>query len=482
MKTIANYSALATAAFAAMVVGCRTDKDILNDYEANLMRGDYAASLAEVTEKAEAGGDSEQMWRLLAAKLNYLRDDKVAAVAEFDRAEQVFARNDQTSVYAQAGTDALAMMTNDKAFAYDGGGLDREFTCIYRAIDFMSSGQSDLARVELNRAMQYQMNWLGDRRREIDAAAEKLEADIAKYESENKSQSSGRGEAVDKALADASFAGQIRSKCNFDPSVSGDLNQIAAADYMNVYALHLAGIFRWLAGDSDRNELRDAARYAGNSPTVQRDAFERSQSMAPHNQVWIYVEDGLCPCREEWRLDLPIVFIPFAGRYIQYAGMALPYLRYRLDAAHQWRVNGVEMPIAADVDKLVKGEFDVYFRGALKREITRTIVKVGVQVALGVTAENVSDRNTRLALEWSQVAAAVWAASVTAADLRSWTALPKTVRLARVERPADGRIQLQGDGQPPIEVVVPEGNTLIFVRKPSAAAPAVVKTAVFPNR
>ena len=85
---------------------------------------------------------------------------EVDAIAHFDRAERVLQRNDQMSVFAQGGEGALAMMTNDRAFSYDGGGLDRIFTCVYRGIDFLCTGNRDNARVEFNRAAQYQRNWL----------------------------------------------------------------------------------------------------------------------------------------------------------------------------------------------------------------------------------------------------------------------------------------------------------------------------------
>ncbi len=130
----------------------------------------------------------------------------------------------------------------------------------------------------------------------------------------------------------------------------------------------------------------------------------------------------------------------------------------------------------------MKMEFDVYFRGALAREITRTVVKAGVQVALGVVAENCRDNYTRIALKASQVAAAAWAASVTQADLRCWTGLPKKVYAMRVNRPADGRIAISGAGAPVAELTLPEGNSLVFVRKPSAQAPAVVKSVTMPLR
>ena len=67
------------------------------------------------------------------------------------------------------------------------------------------------------------------------------------------------------------------------------------------------------------------------------------------------------------------------------------------------------------------------------------------------------------------------AAAVTQADLRCWSGLPKKVFAMRVNRPADGRIVISGGGAPVAEATLPEGNSLVFVRKPSAQAPAVVK-------
>ena len=130
------------------------------------------------------------------------------------------------------------------------------------------------------------------------------------------------------------------------------------------------------------------------------------------------------------------------------------------------------------MDHLVRTEYDVYMRGALAREITRVIVKVGLQVALGATAANVRDDNTRLALELVQIGVAAWSATTTAADLRSWTALPKRVMAMRLDRPADGVVQVVAGGQS-IPVTVPPGNSLVFIRKPAPSAPPVVKTATF---
>ena len=465
--------------------GCRTTKEVLDDYELAVSTGQYTAPVQETSELAAKGDDSQLLWQLLAGGALYMADDRPGAKLMFDAAEDTFLKNDKASVFTQGGQGALAMMTNDRVFSYDGGGQDRIFTCLYKAIDFMASKNADSARVELNRVMGYQANWLYDRRRDIDAAAKKMEEDASAYVKQQQAQSEGdRSQQVNTVLQDSSFQSQIQGQCNFNPATSGNLDMLAPKDYMNLYAEHVAGVFRWLNGDSDLNYLRDVATLATGNAVAARDYTEMDRGVRPVNQVWIYVEDGLCPCREEWRIDLPIGLLPFAGNYVIYAGMALPYLRERTQGAINWSVvaDGQNLAMAqlANVDSLVKTEYDVYMRGALTREITRTIVKVGTQVALGIAADAAAQRSqgAYLSLKAAQLGVATWAATTTAADLRSWTALPKSVKVARVSRPADGRLQVMADGQA-IQLEIPPGNTMVFIRKPGPSAYPVVKMATF---
>lgn len=466
----------------AAVAGCRTTKDVLDDYERNVSLGNYSVATEEVAELAAKDDDSRLLWNLLAGTGFYLSGDKPRAISYFDVAEDAMQRNDQTSVFAQGGEGALAMMTNDRAFAYDGGGQDRIFACLYKAVDYMTQDKSEAARTELNRAGQHQENWLWQRKKDIAAAAQRLSEDAAAYEREKDVQIGDRDQQAASVIADASFSAQIRERCAFDPASSGNVDALSAADYTNLYAMHVAGVFRWLNGDGGSGLLDGAAALAPGNSVLADDAKAARSGARPANRVWIWVEDGLCPVREEWRVDLPLVLVPFAGRYVMYAGMALPYLRERSFGASAWSVNaaGASSPLAelADVDRLVKTEYDVYMRGALTREITRAVVKIGVQAALGAAADNSGNRDHAMALRLAQIGAATWAASTTAADLRSWTSLPKTVKVAGFARPADGVVDLVADGHS-YRLNVPEGNTLVFVRKPAPSAGPTFKMVTF---
>ena len=463
--------------------GCRTTKDVLRDYETNLSTGNYSGSTPELLELADKEDGSQLLWRLMAASsFHYMDSHETDAIRQFDLAESVLQKNDQTSVFAQGSEGAFAMLTNDRVFSYDGGGLDRIFTCVYRGIDFLCTDDRDNARVEFNRAAQYQRNWLYDRRKDIDEAAKKLESDATAYQKKQNTKEENPSEAVSTAMTDESFSTQIREKTGFDPATSGNLDTLPQSAYVNAYATHLTGVFRWINGDNGLDDLKLAAAVKPDIACATRDFAECEKNVNPTNQVWIWVEDGLCPVREEWRIDLPLVLIPYANKYILYAGMALPVLRERTCGATVWNavIGDTTVPFEEleNIDRLVRTEYDVFMRGALTREITRTLVRAGVQVGLGIAADQADDWKTKIALRATQVGVATWAVASTAADIRSWTALPKRVMAVRFDRPADGVVQLVADGQI-IPLTIPTGNSLVFIRKPAPLAQPVVKIVTY---
>ena len=443
---------LLSASVALVVTGCRTTADIYRDYEANVRRGDYRIQQAELSDKAAEKGNDQLMWQLMYSRLLYLDSANERNIQVLDLAEDTMYARDASPVYSQLGQGATAMIWNDCAFAYDGGGQDRIFTSLYKALSFMALGNVAGARTELNRAAQRQENWLVERQRDIAAAEARLNKDAAKYAKENNANTNETATAAANALADKTFSADIAKGTGYDPSTF-DANAIAQSAYWNTYAEHVRKVFRRCVGDEGRK---------------------------PKDKVWVYVEDGLCPFRSEWRIDLPLFLIPGLNRYVLYAGMALPTLNYRMPGANNYQVsvNGTEftpMTKLCDVDQLIKTEYDIYMSGALKREITRTIVKAGVQIACGVVAENVSDWKTKTALKGAQLAAAATAAASVKADIRSWNSLPKTVYMAEIDRPASGIVTIWADGEH-IPVSVSEGNSLVFVTKPDRYAKPVTRS------
>jgi hypothetical protein len=472
------------ALFAAFAIaGCRTVNDVIVDYRANISGGNYAAAAKEPAELAAEDGGDRLMWRLMAASAYDLAGDTDLALDNFDAAEDIMIENDNTSVFSQATSTAYAMMLNDRYFPYDGGGQDRIFTCLYKAIGYGSRSDFNAARTELNRAAQHQENWLWERRKDLAAADERLDKESAEYAKDKGNGAKDEGQsniAVQNAMKDGSFGNTIKEYFMFDIFTSGVLDELKPADYQNPYAAHVCGIFRWLNGDGDgRGYLSDARSLRPGNAFVSKDFSSCDKGWKPRNQVWVYVEDGLCPEREQQRIDLPLLLIPYAGRYVKYAGLCLPRLIERPAAASSWSANGQELQTLASVDALCKIEYDVYMRGAIKREITRTVVDVGVQVALGIAADNSSGMAHNI-LVASQYAVAAYSAAKRGADLRCWSTLPKTVYLARVPRPEDGVLEVKADGVSAVKVDLKPGNSMVFVRKPAAGAVPSVKVVTWP--
>ena len=427
------------------------------DYEANVLVGKFAEAAVEPAAKADEGGKDALCWQLHAAAAERLAGNNDEAVRRFDLAEDLFIDFEHRS---KAVDTTASMMTGDYILPYAGEGQDRVFTCLYKAIDFGVLGKPAAVRTELNRAMLHQQNWRAERSAEIAAADAKLERDARSYAQSNGARQptgSNAVSTVSRAFGDASFSAAIRANAGFDTARDGRLDLIADDDFTNAYLVRVNETFR---------------RYVGDSGSK------------PHDMVTVFVEDGMCPKREEWRIDLPTILIPWVNRYVQYAGMALPKLVYRNAAVTAYSVSGAgtcyPMVEIQDVDRLVKTEFDVYFRGALTREIIRAVARVGVQIALGAVRDSISDDNTRLALTLVQLGTAAYSFATTDADIRSWTTLPKKVYMLDLPRPADGVVTVNC-GLEQIRLNVQPGNTMVFVRKTSSAAPSVVKMFTLPN-
>ena len=83
--------------------GCRTTKQVLDDYEVALSTGQYATPVAETSELAAKADGSQLLWQLLAGAACYMADDRPKALSMFDAAEDAMHANDATSVFARGG-------------------------------------------------------------------------------------------------------------------------------------------------------------------------------------------------------------------------------------------------------------------------------------------------------------------------------------------------------------------------------------------
>lgn len=478
MKRIYSLAALFASLMFVLTACGPTVAEVMAMYDQDMADGTFSRSVPHMVEfiedDEEAEGEDHLLWRLLLAGAYAYQGKTDEAIKEFDFAEDRFLRNDREFSFMAATSGFLI---NERYFEFNGFGQDRIFTNLYKALNYAARNEKDKARTEFNRMMEHQENWLFIRRNEISKAAEKEEAAMGDAEDQEKAREAQAN--TSKILSNPSFFSLIQQHCKFDMRKSGNLDSLRPQDYQNAYITHICGIFRWLNGDGATNYLRDAAKLNPKNPILAADAKDATNGVAPKNTVWIYVEDGLCPSRREVRLDLPIALIPVAGNYVKYAGMALPALEPRPCAFRSYSIesaNGVApMTDLESIDRLMKTEYDVHMHGLIKREITRCLLKVAPQVAAGIAAQHAPNNYAQMAGQAVQLAAAAWARASTVADLRVWRYLPKRVLVQKVARPADGKIFITADRATKYELNVPEGNSIVWVRKPMTSTPPSIQ-------
>ncbi|MBO4288244.1 MAG: hypothetical protein J5985_08795 [Kiritimatiellae bacterium] len=470
-----------TAAFAGVLLagGCASTKNRLANYSQAVSLGQYERAEQIAAEK-EKDGDDGLCWKLHKGSALVLQTKFADAMTTLDAAEEGFLEIDQAAALKRGYDRSISVLSNDRFLPYSGTGQERIFCSLYKGLSCAALGNHDGARVELNRANEWQNSYLADRQREI-----------ANYEEQLAGESNGRkaarkDEIASTILRSPELGQSLQSSCGYMHDVSlsqGDvLASLAKADYYNTYAQHVRGVFRWLNGDNARNDLRGTYEMLPSSALASRDFAEYEAGTKPRGQAWIYVEDGLCPMRDQTVIHLPLGLLPWVRRYVLYTGIALPKLVYRPYASSQYSVHASGGSLALepimDTDRLCKAEFDVAFRGVLQREILRFSIKTALQVAAGVVAQNASHSKGGSILAASmflvQAGAAGWTAATVGADLRSWTGLPKRVFCQRVAFTPGETVTLQADARA-IPIPMPScENVVVVVRYPAQlSAPSI---------
>jgi hypothetical protein len=121
----------------------------------------------------------------------------------------------------------------------------------------------------------------------------------------------------------------------------------------------------------------------------------------------------------------------------------------------------------SEMGTVIRTEMKERFAGILTRAVTSAVIKAMLQ----------SEAVERFGPA-GQLGAFIFAAATTRADLRGWQAMPNHWQAARIDRPENGNLTLldnQGDVLGNIEIPQ-QPFTLVYVKRPTALAPATVIT------
>jgi len=331
----------------------------------------------------------------------------------------------------------------------------------FNAINYLATGNNDAARIELNRAADWQQNA------------------VARYAKEiQKEQNAIRKDAKKRGLEEQ--AGKVPDNVK---KAYADIENLAGYEnYQNPFTSHLRGIFLMTCGtdDGDRSNARfDLRQVVATNPdssiAVMDDlaTLENSQRYATPPVTWVYFMTGLAPELEEIRLDIPI---PVGD--VHYVSAAFPQMKLHDNYIHYLDVRGtdgtsIHSTELVSMDRVLGSEFRQRLPTIIMQEIISAAGKAAVTYALSHSNNNNNTAN----LAGSLVGILYQAAS-TSADLRSWRTLPKEVQLCRLATPEDGILYLTAEGGRDLGTltVVPHESNLVIVTMPTTEAltPAIM--------
>lgn len=423
MRCGVNGSKLLIPAVTLLACGCAAVRDYggeMAGVQSRYRSGDAggAARMASALAARHGGGQSGVLYQLEAGALARAAGDVAGSNGAFAAAEARIEAYDGRAVVSarDLGGAAAAVVANRNLAPYRGYGYDRIMLHGYKALNFLELGEVDAARVELRRAYERQQAVVAAHGREIARAKRELERRGGDW----------GGLPVGAASPVGSDALPVY------------------ADYVNPLVVWLDGVVHLAGRGTDleraRKSLRRVAGMLGEEGAAMvgedvAEAERRIGGRVARPTVWVLMESGLGPRRRESRIDLPVP----TGNGLVHVGVAVPQLVFQPDAqAVRVAAPGEEAGgvLLASMDAVVAQEFEHQQRLLLAHSALSLTAKAAAQVALRREFGDAGAVGGALLSMWT-----------TRADLRTWMALPKTFRLVRLARPANGRVTVTAGGE-----------------------------------
>ncbi len=389
---------------------------------------------------------------LEAAEAWRMDGDRARSIEHYDAAEMALG-DVESGVGRRAAGKIGAALVNETLATYVPSPAEAVMINYYKALTFWADGQTDLARVELNRA--------DDRTRR---AVERYAKEISEAQAEAARKKSNQ------TYDNPEVAGHIDSQF---PEMS---QWQPYAEFVVPPATYLQALFLGVSDvPSDREKSRELFERLGGivgaHPTLDADLSEiAGGGLCPtHDCIWVLVERGLGPELQERRFTYPV----FTDERVVAVQMALPALASRFDpmlASCEVRhgTESAECSPFATMDRVVQTEFSKRFPGIVTRAVVSSVVK-------GVAQDQAGRQGGLMGM---LIATAV-TAGITTADVRMWRSLPGDFTIARVKRSDDPNVTIQIAGQA-IEVPLSAaGSSLVHVKLPMAFGKPSITTIAF---
>jgi len=443
--------------------GCNPALEELAAFNRRYEASDYGKAGRFAEDKIGKGGKpsgNDLLWTLQKASVERAQLRHIESIECLDKAENMLKHFDGASEVVDT---AGAIAVNDNFVAYHGQEYDGIMVNTYKALDFMAEGNIDLARVEFNRALERQTR----AKEHFNAEIRKLEKSLEKQRKEKKSDIDAFAAAGDPCVL-AHINAAYPNLGMFEPY----------PDFVNPFTTYLAAVYFNLVGDYDKAEylFKESAGMVADNDYIAGDLVLADDVIAGkarvENLCWVIFENGLCPVKEEIRVDIPLFLVTDE---VSYVGIALPRLQPRGCAYSCLTVHSdgcaYDTKQVADMERVIQTEFKKDFKGILARAIASAAVKAAVQEFL----EDEDDD-----FDIAAILMGLYSYATTAADVRIWSALPKDFQVARCEIPKNGMLLITAPDGCGFEVNIPAcRNAIVYVKIIRAGATPVYEVLTF---
>lgn len=442
---------LALLALLTVLCGCTTYSEKLAGFRQAYARGDLEGSchaIGGILEDEAVKDDARNTLLVLLEAGSTFRAAGYIAQSQqlLTRAERIYDRRQQMARYSLS-REGMALLTNPAVLPYRGTGSDVLMVNTYQALNELQSGNIAAARQPLMRLDIHQK----------DAVAANAEAIAKLREAEEKS-----SDRVSIAKTAASSQVQQTTDALLDalPDTRGyDLYVNPFSEYLFAFYHHHAGVD---AADREMARFR-MARALSMAPdnTALRQDYERLSAGAPTPpSVYIFHETGMAPYREEVTFTLPI----YAADTLSWFSIALPKLQCDSDSASFATLSGggrdARAELLCDMEAIVSKEYQNAYPGIL----TRAIASATAKAVAAYTANYAAQQSGNAFLQLGTILGSLaYQIGSTAADTRSWLALPRQIGVARIDLPEDRLITVKQDGRVIATLRLPDDGSVWVV-------------------
>ena len=445
-----NFLAILLAGFMLSSASCQSGYRASAATLVTLERqGEYAGAADQAAKDARSNLDDEAdrvIFLLEAGRTAQLAGRVSASTGFYEQAYEIIRPYLDSKAEARV-TEAIATtVVNQTLSEYRGTPVERIMLSTLQALNRLQTGDLQQARIELNRARDWQQD-----------AVEKAASEIERAEREMSKKAKSEG------INSQSLKVPIQLRAIQESM--GDLTPYA--DWRNPFTSWLRAIFLMAnatdSGDlgNARFDLREVISMMPGFESVAGPDLTAIESASIKPTTWVVFMSGLAPEYEEFRLDIPI---PIGN--VNYVAAAFPVLTPMTGS-----LSGLVVSVDDDhSDGALLVSMDAMIAADFEKRLPVIVMQEILSMALKTTATWAASQAAGDGGGLVNLIGIVYQAATTAADLRSWRTIPKNIYAARIHTPASGKLTVRTSQERLLGElrVVPDAFNLVVVSLPGS--------------